>query len=93
VLKKDIKAIQPDGEKVEILEDNYKRITPSLDFIGGVGYVSIPLCVKIGSKITTAPFVVTSNKDLLRVEENVFLKRGLILKSFPKFLDDCRWQK
>lgn len=104
-VKKDIKqaqkGIQEAGEeRIEVLDDEYPRISPALDFIDGVGYISVPLEAKVTTypkgipvtRVDEVPFLVTSNGEFIRLNEReLFEKKGLILKSQPLFLDSSRW--
>jgi len=104
-IKNDIKQAQKGipkigREDIEVLDDKYPKLSPALDFINGVGYVSIPLDVRLTTtikgvpvaKITQIPFVITSTKEMFRVDELELLERKeLVLKSQPLFLDRNRW--
>ena len=104
-IRRDIKQAQrgtpkTDNESIEVLDDKYPRVSPALDFVDGVGYVSIPLNVKLTTfakgipvtKIAKVPFLITSTKEISRVDELELLeKKGLILNSQPLFLDKNRW--
>ena len=103
-IRKDLKRTQKSlvkigEEDMEIL-DNYPKISPALDFIDGIGYVSIPLDVKLTTyvkdipvtKIAKIPFLITSTKEFFRIDKMEFLeKKGLIFKSQPLFLGMNRW--
>jgi DNA primase catalytic core len=105
-LRKDIQAVlrqQPTSgdQDIEILGDDYPRISPALDFHDGVGYVTVPLDVKIATvakgttvtKIAKALFLITSNREFIRLEESeLYEQRGLLLRSQPYFMGSSRWQ-
>lgn len=104
-IKTDIKQAErgipkSDGESVEVLDDKYPRISPALDFVNGIGYVSLPLHVKLTTfvkgipitKTAKVPFLITSAREIFRVDELELLeKKGLILNSRPLFLGKNRW--
>ena len=111
-LKGDIKAIrkvlkQTDsevanipGEDLEILGDEYKRITPVQDFIDGVSYITVPLDVKMTVRVNHIPvpkvdqisYLVTSRREFSRLDEIVLLEeKQLIINSQPLFLGPNRW--
>ena len=104
-LKNDIKGFHRDlpvaKEKVEaIIGDDIARISPALDFVDGIGYVCVPLDIKIMSeikgkqvvKITKVPYLITSERKFMELNEmDIFEKNNLIIKSSPSFLDSNRW--
>jgi len=88
------------GEDMEILGDEYKRITPVQDFIDGVFYTTVSLDVRMSvkvnhipvPKVVQIPYLVTSQRDFSRLDEIELLdEKKLIINSQPELLGINRW--
>lgn len=79
-------------EKVEILNDRLIRISPALDFVGGIGYLTVPLEVLADGEISRRYYLITSDREQIPLSNTDFFQHSnIILKSEPNVLDESRW--
>jgi hypothetical protein len=96
-LKNDIKKIQAQtmnqGQDIEVLGEGYTKISSALDFVRGVGYVTIFLDARDGTDLVSIPYLVTSSGEFFELDKSkLFQEKRLILKSDPGSSKDNRWE-
>ncbi len=80
----------------QIVEGRYRLISPALDFLDDVAWVTVPLLVQQGARFEHQPYLVTSTRELLPLQEGTALEldgRSLVVREWPSALGRSpRWE-
>ncbi|MBC8248126.1 MAG: hypothetical protein H8E90_00475 [Anaerolineales bacterium] len=73
-------------EPPKIMEGRYQVISPALDFLDEVACVTVPLLVQHSTRFEHKPYLVTSTRQLLPIEEGSALRlggRSVVIREWP----------
>ena len=83
-------------EPPRIIEGQYEVISPALDFLDDLACVAVPLLVQQGTRFRYKPYLVTSTRELLPIEEGSVLQLGgksVVIREPPGALGRSpRWE-
>ncbi len=89
-------AQEVQGGPPKIIEGRYQVISPALDFLDGLACVTVPLLVQQSTRFEYKPYLVTSTRELLPVEEGAALQlggRSVVVREWPTALGRSpRWE-
>ena len=89
-------AQQDQSGPPKIMEGRYQVISPALGFLDEVAWVAVPLLVQHGARFERRPYLVTSTRELLPIEEESTLQlggRSVVIKEWPTALGRSpRWE-
>jgi len=89
-------AQQDQGGPPKIMEGRYQLISPALDFLDEVAWVTVPLLVQHSTRFEHQPYLVTSTRELLPLEEGATLQlggRSVVIREWPGALGRSpRWE-
>lgn len=76
-------------EEDEELIDSLRELTPAQDFRDAIAYVSMPLPILKEKKVENVVYIITSNKEKFRLNDEELFKRGFYTTRHP--YPDARW--
>ena len=89
-------AQEVQGGPPKIIEGRYQVISPALDFLDGLACVTVPLLVQQSTRFEHQPYLVTSTRELLSIEEGAALELGgksVVIREWPAALGRSpRWE-
>jgi len=89
-------AQEVQGTPPRIIEGRYQVISPALDFLDDVACVTVPLLAQQGSQVNYKPYLVTSTRELLPIDEGSALRLGgrpVLIREWPAALGRSpRWE-
>lgn len=89
-------AQEVQGGPPKIMEGRYQVISPALDFLDDVAWVTVPLLVQQSTRLEHQPYLVTSTRELLPIEEGEALElggRSVVVREWPAALGRSpRWE-